>query len=107
MTRKRWLLVAGVAVLVAGAAAGLAIALTGGGGTPTTSSAAAPLGPDWQGLYGESHVGAKKADVLALWPKIPYQHYSDNFRDDCYEWQGDVLYNLCFKDGVLRLKTTF
>jgi hypothetical protein len=52
--------------------------------------------------------------VLARWPKIPYQHYTDNLKDNCYEFSDvpDVtrnnmpenIYNLCFKDGVLRSK---
>src|SRR4029077_14388200 len=105
MTRKRWWLVAGVGLLAAAAvAAGLSIALTSGGGSQQALRAEPP---SWEQRYRESHVGAKKAAVLALWPKVPYQHYSDNLKDDCYEWQGDNLYNLCFKGGVLKLKTTF
>jgi hypothetical protein len=108
MTRKRWWLVAGVAVLAVAAAVGLSIVLTGGGGgKQQASTAEPPAGPDWEQLYRESRVGAKETAVLALWPKIPYQHYSDNLKDDCYEWQGDNLYNLCFKGGVLKSKTTF
>jgi hypothetical protein len=52
--------------------------------------------------------------VLARWPKVPYPHYKDNLKDDCYEWEdvpdpsrGNMprnIFNLCFKDGVLRTK---
>lgn len=105
--RKQWWLLAGVAVLAVAVAAGLSIALTGGGGSEQVVTAERPAGPTWEQLYRESHVGAKEAAVLGLWPKIPYQHYSDNLKDDCYEWQGDNLYNLCFKGGILRSKTTF
>ena len=65
---------------------------------------------DWEG----THLGDPTVAVLARWPKIPYQHYSDNLKDDCYEFSDvpDVtrnnmpenIYNLCFKDGFLRTK---
>jgi hypothetical protein len=52
--------------------------------------------------------------VLARWPKVPYQHYTDNLKDNCYEFadvpdptRNDMpenIYNLCFKDGFLRTK---
>ena len=104
MTRRRWWIVIGV-VAVAAAAVGLSLAFVGGSGKPAAT--ASVTGAGWKQLYDESRVGDKQAAVLALWPKIPYQHYSDNLKDDCYEWQGDNLYDLCFKNGVLRLKTTF
>jgi hypothetical protein len=106
VTRKRWWIVIGVVAVVAAAAVGLSLAFVGGGGSGKSGDTT-PVGAGWERIYHESHVGAKQADVLALWPKIPYQHYSDNLKDDCYEWQGDNLYDLCFKNGVLRLKTTF
>jgi hypothetical protein len=99
-----WVVI-GVVVAVAAAAAGLSLALTGGGGSGRSSDTVTGL--SWKQRFAKSHVGDTKAAVLALWPKIPYQHYSDNLKEDCYEWQGDNLYNLCFADGVLRLKTVF
>ena len=47
--------------------------------------------------------------MLARWPKKPYQHYVDNLKDECFEWQDKplYLYNLCFKGGVLRSKELF
>ena len=59
-----------------------------------------------QSLFEEAAVGQKESDVLARFPAA-YQHYTDNLREDCYEWRGASLYNLCFRAGVLRLKTTF
>jgi hypothetical protein len=104
--RRNWLFL-GVAVVAVAAAVGISLALTGGGGKAQSKTAVERHARDWEQVYQASHIGAKKAAVLALWPKIPYQHYSDNLKEDCYEWQGDNLYNLCFKDGVLRLKTFF
>jgi hypothetical protein len=106
MTRKRWwLLIGAVVVVVAAVGVGVTLALTGSGdnGQPTAAAPPATL----EGLYAQTKVGAKEADVLARWPKIPYQHYKDNLQDDCYEWQGENLYNLCFKNGVLASKTNF
>ena len=44
--------------------------------------------------------------MIKRWPKDPYQHYTDNLKDDCFEWSNEplYLYNLCFSDGVLRSK---
>ena len=107
MTKKRWWLAIGAVVVAAAAlAVGLSLALTGGGG----SSGSKQLShADYEELWRGTHVGETKAAVLARWPKVPYQHYADNLKDDCYEWSDEpsYLYNLCFKDGVLRLKTLF
>ena len=106
MTRKRWwLTIAAAAVAAAGLAVGLALALSGGdgGGKKKEVSHA-----DYEILWDETHLGDPKRAVLDRWP-VPYQHYKDNLKDDCYEWadRPHYLYNLCFKDGVLRLKTLF
>jgi hypothetical protein len=104
MTKKRWWLVIGAGVVAAAAAAAaLSVALTGGGAKGPPSHA------DYGRLWGGTHVGEPKDAVLARWPKVPYQHYKDNLKDDCYEWSDEpvYLYNLCFKDGVLRSKTLF
>jgi hypothetical protein len=103
MTKERWWIAAGAVLLAAaGLAVGLALAL-GGGGPKQLSHA------DYEKLWDDTHVGEPKEAVLARWPKVPYQHYKDNLKDDCYEWSDEprYLYNLCFKDGVLRLKTLF
>jgi hypothetical protein len=108
VTRKRWRLAIGAgAVATAGLAVGLSLALTGGGGG--TSGPKQLTHADYEVLWDETHIGDAKAAVLARWPKVPYQHYHDNLKDDCYEWSDEpsYLYNLCFKDGVLRLKTLF
>ena len=110
MPRKRWIAIGAVVVAAAGLAIGLSLALTGGGGgAPKKLSHA-----DYELLWDDTHLGEPKQAVLARWPKVPDQHYTDNLKDDCYEWD-DVpvarlnnlpanLYNLCFKDGVLRMK---
>jgi hypothetical protein len=109
MTRNRWLIVLGVIIVVGAAAVGLSLAIGGGDGDSTAATtqtdSTAPRG--LAGLYAATRLGTKEAVVLAHWPKIPYQHYSDNLGEDCYEWQGDNLYNLCFMNGVLHLKTAF
>jgi hypothetical protein len=105
MTRRRWWLAGGaVVVAAAGLAVGLALALSGGSGGGKKQVTHA----DYEVLWDETHVGDPKQDVLARWPAA-YQHYKDNLKDDCYEWadKPHYLYNLCFKDGVLRLKTLF
>jgi hypothetical protein len=110
MTRKRWWLAIGVVVVAAAAAVALSLALTGGGsGAPKQLSH-----DDYEQLWSNTEIGDSEQAVLAQWPKVPDQHYVDNLKDDCYEW-ADVpvhrlnnlpaaLYNLCFKDGVLRMK---
>jgi hypothetical protein len=105
MTRTAlWLTAGAVALLAVGLAIGLSLAY--GDGTkqpvrPTTVSA-----EQLQSLFEEATVGQKEPDVLARFPE-PYQHYRDNLGEDCYEWRGASLYNLCFRVGVLHLKTTF
>jgi hypothetical protein len=106
MTRKRTLLlIAAVLVVAVAAAAGLVLALRGNGGNGQSTVTRPPVG--LASLYRQTRVGEKESDVLARWPKTAYQHYRDNLQDDCYEWQGENLYNLCFKNGVLALKTNF
>jgi hypothetical protein len=106
-TNRRWLAIgAGLAAIAV--AVGLTLALTGGGGSTQLSHA------DFERIWAETRLGDATSAVLARWPKVPYQHYRDNLKDDCYEFE-DVpdpahnnmpqnIYNLCFKDGVLRTK---
>jgi len=104
---RRWWILGGALVALAALGVGLGLAFSGGSGNGPPTATAAQNGLSWEQLYAKARVGQKEAAVLALWPKIPYQHYHDNLQEDCYEWQGDNLYDLCFKNGVLRLKTTF
>jgi hypothetical protein len=93
-----------VALLALGLAIGLSLAYdddTKHPARPATVSA-----EQLQSLFEEAAVGQKEADLLAKFPP-PYQHYRDNLAEDCYEWRGASLYNLCFRAGVLHLKTTF
>jgi hypothetical protein len=88
-----------VGVAVAGVVLGLVF--TGGGGEPK------PLThDDYTRMWHETRVGESRDAVLARWPKDPYQHYTDNLKDECFEWQDDrrYLYSLCFNSGVLRAK---
>jgi hypothetical protein len=109
VTRNRWLALGAAAVAAAGLAVGLSLAFTGGGGDGGGDGTKQLSHADYEVLWDETHIGDPKAEVLARWPKVPYQHYQDNLKDDCYEWSDEpnYLYNLCFKDGVLRLKTLF
>ncbi len=109
MKKKRWWLAIGAAGLaVIATVVGLSLAFTGGGGSKQLSH------DDFMRLWQGTRVGESMSAVLARWPKVPYQHYTDNLKDDCYEWSDvpDVrlnnmptnLYNLCLTDGVLRTK---
>jgi hypothetical protein len=108
--KKRWWLAIGAAVLAA-VAAGVVLALSGGGAGGQLSHS------DYTRLWQGTQIGESTSAVLARWPKTPYQHYTDNLKDDCFEWSDvpDVhrnnmpqnLYNLCFRDGVLRTKDLF
>jgi hypothetical protein len=104
MSKKRWWLAIGAAVLaVAAAAIVLALVFTGGGdgGKPKRLTH-----DDFTRMWLATRVGESMDVVLARWPKVPYQHYRDNLKDDCYEWRDDrrYIYNLCFTAGVLRAK---
>jgi hypothetical protein len=121
MSGKRWWVAAGAIVLVAGMIT-VAVVMTEGGGrraaSASESSSSAVLPDDrYAILWAATRVGQSKTSVLSRWPKTPYQHYRDNLAEDCYEWEDVAagpdnhqpahLYNLCFKNGVLRLKTAF
>jgi hypothetical protein len=101
--RQRWLAIGAAALVAVALAIALPLALTGGGGPPKN-----PTHADYEVLWDGTHLGDPMKEVLSRWP-APYQHYKDNLKDDCYEWSDkpNYLYNLCFKDGVLRLKTLF
>jgi hypothetical protein len=118
MSKRRWRLAIGAAGLAAVAiAVVLATSLTDGGetkrGGATTQASDADSTQlshaDYARLWKRTRVGESKSTVLARWPKKPYQHYSDNLKDDCFEWLDKplYLYNLCFKGGVLRSKSLF
>jgi hypothetical protein len=103
----RWLTAGAIALLALGLAVGLSLAFGGGGGGPARETTATTVSAEeLQSLFEEATVGQKESDVLAKFP-APYQHYKDNLGEDCYEWRGANLYNLCFKAGLLHLKTTF
>jgi hypothetical protein len=121
MRKRRWLFAVGAVVLVVVVATAVILATTGGNGgrdsTSTGSSSAVLPDESYAILWAGTRVGQSESSVLARWPKKPYQHYGDGLAEDCYEWedaaagpgnrQPEHLYNLCFKDGVLRLKTVF
>ncbi len=107
MTKKQRSLAIGAAVAVVAVTVGLSLALTGGGSKQLSHA-------DFERMWAQTRLGDSTSSVLARWPKIPYQHYTDNLKDNCYEFSDvpDVtrnnmpenIYNLCFKDGVLRSK---
>ena len=107
MTKRRWWLgIGGIVLAAAAATVALSVAFGGGGssGKPGQAVTAQPIQGNFESLWQHTRVGESQAVVLGRWPKDFYQHYSDNLKDDCYEWMGTNLYNLCFKDGVLRSK---
>jgi hypothetical protein len=109
MRRPRTLAVAAAGLMVVGVAIVLAIVLTDGGGPKRDGAAAQLSHADYARLWQRTRVGESRSDALAGWPKPPYQHYTDNLQDECFEWQDKptYLYNLCFKGGVLRSKAVF
>jgi hypothetical protein len=102
--RRRWWLAIGVG-LIAVAAVALVLALTGTEDAPQRESKEFSH-EDFAKVFAQTRVGDEMDATLARWPIDPYQHYPDNLADDCYEWSDTplYLYNLCFKDGVLRTK---
>jgi hypothetical protein len=121
MSDSRWRVAVAAVVVAAVVVTAVMVLTTGGSGqrhsaSTSTRSAVLPDG-SYKILWAGTQVGQSEPSVLARWPKNPYQHYSDNLREDCYEWEDEAagpdkhmpahLYNLCFKDGVLRLKTVF
>jgi len=105
LTTKRWLAVGAAVLAAAAAAVALTVTLTGGGGSKQPSSDQVSH-DEYALLWQGTHVGEPMEAVLGRWPKDPYQHYTDNLKDECFEWSDEphYLYNLCFKDGVLRSK---
>jgi hypothetical protein len=98
LTRRMKLIIAGAVVVVAGLAAGLAIALTSSSASTTVSH------KEYAQLFAKATVMHTKITVLNDWPK-PYQIYHDGYLHRCYEWWDKplFLYNLCFdrSNGLL------
>jgi len=61
---------------------------------------------DYALLWQQTHLGEARDAVLARWPTVPDEHYTDNLKDDCFEWSDErrYIYNLCFNAGILRSK---
>jgi hypothetical protein len=103
----RWLTAGAIALLALGLAVGLSLAYGGSDSATQTSTRPATVSAEeLQSLFEEAKAGQKESDVLAKFP-APYEHYKDNLGEDCYEWKGATLYNICFRHGVVHLKTTF
>jgi hypothetical protein len=106
--QRQWLAIGAAVIAAVAITVGVTLALTGGGGSKQLTHA------DFERIWAETHLGDRTTTVLALWPKVPYQHYTDNLKDNCYEFadvpdvtRNDMpenIYNLCFKDGFLRTK---
>jgi hypothetical protein len=117
MRWSRGRVIAGTIVLVAAIAGAVLLVTRGDGGAErrvtnrTTTSGflsrpeiPAPDRARYAALYRRMTVQKTRVEVLRKWPE-PYQRYSDNLGDRCYEWKAARrLYNLCFKHGVLALK---
>ena len=103
---KRWWLAIALVLLAAAVAVVLGLTLTGGSGAKQQPLAEEMNHSDYSLIWQQTHVGEPREAVLARWPTPPYQHYKDNLKDDCFEWEDQpyYLYNLCFTGGVLRTK---
>jgi hypothetical protein len=76
--------------------------------TASTSLAGSEVAPSdavrIAALFRGTTIKRTRIEILRKWPK-PYQVYHDQFSNHCYEWKaGRMLYNLCFKKGLLTLK---
>jgi len=106
--QRQWLAIGAALIAAVAITVGVTLALTGGGGSKQLTHA------DFERIWAQTHLGDPTSVVLARWPKVPYQHYTDNLKDNCYEFadvpdptRNDMpenIYNLCFKDGFLRTK---
>ncbi len=75
--------------------------------TPSAASLPAQPSPTaYAHLYKVATIHKTTLSVLPHWPK-PYQIYLDGTGEHCYEWfdRPSILYNLCFKNGVLADKS--
>jgi hypothetical protein len=60
-------------------------------------------------LFEQAVVNKTTIAVLDRWPKPPYQTFGDNFHNQYYEWldaRPKALYTLCFKGGLLEIKSS-
>jgi hypothetical protein len=116
--RAKALVGGGIAVVVIAIAVVTIVLVTRGGSTTPkatkTTGAGVPLlrrpeiaaadAAHYLTLFTSMKVGTTTSRILGKWPK-PYQQFSDQFADQCYEWKSErILYDLCFKHGVLVLK---
>jgi hypothetical protein len=94
----------------AGAVAIVALAVGLGVWLSTQSTKPPPLTDvAYARLFNRAVVHRTRIDVLDQWPKPPYQTFHDNFRDQCFEWldsPAKAVYTLCFKNGLLAIKST-
>jgi hypothetical protein len=112
MRREWWSTVGVAAALLIGVAAAVAA-----GGVFASAARGGLSNRAYAHLWRVTRLGQPKAMVLQRWPGRPYEHYSDNFSDDCYEWADRPvapyrylpahLYNLCFRDGLVASKDVF
>jgi hypothetical protein len=91
--------IAAAGLSLIGLAVGLTLWLTSG------SSKSQPSPQAYAGLYAAAIDGKTTTGILDQWPK-PYETYHDSNGSQCYEWfdRPSILYNLCFKNGVLKSK---
>jgi hypothetical protein len=102
-TRGAWIAVGAGAVAIVALAVGLGVWFSTRSTQPTLTSAA------YAQLYSRAVVHKTRIRVLDQWPKPPYQSFHDNFDDQCFQWldsPAKALYTLCFKRGLLAIKST-
>jgi hypothetical protein len=102
-TRRARIAFGAGAVAIVALAVGLGVWLSTRGSKPTLSNAA------YAQLFGRAVVRETRIAVLDQWPKPPYQSFHDNFGDQCFQWfdrPAKALYTLCFKNGLLEIKST-
>jgi hypothetical protein len=81
---------------------GITVWLTAGGNRPVLTHVA------YARLFARAIVRETRIGVLDQWPKPPYQTFGDNFGNQCFEWfdRPKVVYTLCFKNGLLAIKSS-
>jgi hypothetical protein len=92
--------VSAVALAIIGLVVGIAVWSSSGSNKPP------PTHVEYARLFDRAVVQKTPISVLKQWPK-PYQTFGDNFQDRCFEWfdRPNLVYTLCFKNGVLAIKS--
>jgi hypothetical protein len=109
MSRTTIAILGAVALVATAAGCGGDSSSSSTGATTTAQAASQPksfTNAQYQRAFSIAKVGKTSIAVIKTWPP-PYQHYTDQYGQQCYEWNdvGQALYNMCFKkNGLLALK---